>query len=323
MLMLPLLVSSMLLSSSEQPPTTSGGDPRAVLDRSLLYVQNRGLWWIAEKKCVTCHRVGNMLWTLTAAREGGLAVDPRLDEWFDWAIATSRSANSQGRVDGSVNKEGVAQLLLAGRQFAGTSPERTAAIAELATLLASLQAEDGSWTADGQLPRQKRPAAETRLVSTMWITLALLDHRDLPSVRPAIERAWPLIVASRGGDSTEWYAVRLLLAARLENSAAVATFTTELLERRQSDGGWGWLTADPSDALGTGMAIYALLATGTARDAPPVQQALAFLAGTQRDDGSWAVHGTKDNKRDSVEETAVYWGTSWAALALSQSLGSE
>ena len=44
---------------------------------------------------------------------------------------------------------------------------------------------------------------------------------------------------------------------------------------------------------------------------------------TQRADGSWPVRGTKAKKRNSLEDTAVYWGTTWATLALVTSLGPE
>ena len=93
----------------------------------------------------------------------------------------------------------------------------------------------------------------------------------------------------------------------------------ELAKQQQSDGGWGWLVNDPSDALGTGMALYALLQTSSVEPAV-IQRAQQFLVATQGDDGSWPVKGTKAKKRDSVQETATYWGTTWAVIALTESL---
>ena len=37
---------------------------------------------------------------------------------------------------------------------------------------------------------------------------------------------------------------------------------------------------------------------------------------TQQANGSWNVKGTKFKKKDRVEQTSIYWGTTWASLAL-------
>ena len=49
-------------------------------------------------------------------------------------------------------------------------------------------------------------------------------------------------------------------------------------------------------------------------------RAQPFLVSIQLKDGSWAVKGTKENKKDRVEETASYWGAAWATLGLLQTL---
>ncbi len=49
-------------------------------------------------------------------------------------------------------------------------------------------------------------------------------------------------------------------------------------------------------------------------------KATQFLLSTQQADGSWQVKGTKQGRKDRVEETACYWGTAWAAIALLQAL---
>ena len=77
---------------------------------------------------------------------------------------------------------------------------------------------------------------------------------------------------------------------------------------------------EKSDALGTGMSAYTLLRAGVDFDDVTIKRAQRFLIDTQRDDGSWAVKGTKANKKDRIEETAVYWGTTWAVIGLVESL---
>ena len=81
------------------------------------------------------------------------------------------------------------------------------------------------------------------------------------------------------------------------------------------DGGWGWLCAEESDALGTAYALYALARDGMRRDDVEVRRGLEFLGRTQNEDGSWSVHGPKSSGRDKVTDTASYWGTCWAVIA--------
>lgn len=286
------------------------------VQRSIPYIQERGAWWIEEKKCVSCHRVNTMVWSLNAARRNGFAVSDNLDEWLKWAVDSSLSTNDKGKVVGLGNKEGVAQLVLSLDRNADQDGSR----GELAALLLDGQQPDGSWKPGGQLPSQKRPKSETASVSTMWLTLALVNEGPKEQAAPAVQRAMKFIKQSPPGKSTEWYAVQLLLAAQRNDRTSRDQFVNELRKQQQADGGWGWLVGQKSDALGTGMAMYALARAGVNREDPSIKQAQQFLVSTQGDDGSWTVQGTKAKKKDHVQETAVYWGTTWAALGLMASL---
>ena len=149
---------------------------REAIEKAIPYVQRQGAWWIDEKACVSCHRVGQMLWSLNTARSKGLTVSSRLDEWTSWAIDKSLS--------------------------------------------------------------------------------------------------------------------------------------------KHDDGGWGWILNHESDALATGMVLYALNQSGIAPKQERILKAVEFLTSSQNDDGSWDVKGTKNAKKDHVEETSTYWGTTWAVIAL-------
>ncbi len=301
------------------PPTDA--EVRAAVQRSIPFIETQGVWWIEQKKCVTCHRTGNMVWSLGAARRRGLPVSEQLDSWLDWSLENSLVVSEQGKVSGAGNLEGVAQLILA-RQLFARQAARDEAQRRLLELVIEGQEADGSWKAGGQLPSQKRAASETVEVSTMWLTLALAqaDEASHPGRPAALEKSLARIAASSPGQSTEWFATRLLLAQQLGDTSTAASLIDSLRTHQQADGGWGWLLNDPSDALGTGLALYALIRAGVARDDAAVQRAQRFLLATQREDGSWAVKGTKANKKERIEETAVYWGATWAALALIESL---
>ena len=296
-----LCASVVNLFADEQPV-------RQAIERAIPFIEEEGVNWIEKRNCVSCHRINTMVWSLSLAKARGFKVSHELDEWIDWSVKASLGKNDKGKVVGHLNKEGVAQLLY-GLDLPKSKSDK------LTALLPNAQREDGTWKPGGQLPGQKRPVAETSITSTQWIAL-VADEKTAARARPAIAKSKP-------GQSTEWYALQLLLAAKAGYTQAQAAATRALLKLQHADGGWGWLTADPSDALGTGIALYALQHAGNEADPAALHRARAFLLKTQRQDGSWAVRGTKAKKKKSVEETAVYWGTTWAVIALATGLAGK
>ena len=147
-------------------------------------------------------------------------------------------------------------LLLAAdsdRSFATTPTSGTTWKTKFASALIQNQAADGSWLACGQLPAQKRPKQETTQVTVMWTLLTLKRQDKSPTDRESAlamtQNDQPL--------STEYVAVCLLLSQHVKE-LDLATLRRDLIDRQNEDGGWGWLTAEPSDALATWMALYAL-----------------------------------------------------------------
>lgn len=301
---------------AHQPST---GEIRESVQRSIPYIQQKGADWIAKKDCVSCHRIGTMVWSLAEARRRSFKVSEQFAEWRDWAIEKSLSTNDKGKVIGSGNKEGVAQLLLA-RDSGEADSTQAAVYNELALLLGNDQEPDGSWKPGGQLPSQKRPQSETATVSTAWISLAMLSSEQASQQTETLQRAAAQIEDSPTGTSIEMHVVRLLLAVARADADARSRMIKQLRTLQHDDGSWGWLIDDPGDALGTGMSLYALARAGVDRSDPMITAAQRFLLTSQQENGSWEVKGTKANKQKRVEETAVYWGTTWAALGLMASL---
>lgn len=311
-----LALVSLCLIISVAPELTRSEEPtdqavHAAIDRSLPFIEERGQWWIEEKDCVSCHRVDMMVWSLTAARTHGFDVSDKLTEWTDWAVASSLAPNDDNVPTGRTNKEGVAHLLLAGHNLIPGPDTRR----ELTALLADGQQPDGLWKAGGQLPSQNRPAAETDAVSTMWLALALAREGSADA-RPAVDAAIQAVANGPAAVSTEWHVLRILLAVQEQQGDVRDQGIASLRAAQHADGGWGWLLADESDALGTGMALYALRYAGISRDDTAVVRSRDTLLRLQRDNGTWPVCGTKKKKKDRVEETATYWGTTWAVLGL-------
>lgn len=310
-----LLTLTSVACAAITPFAVAAGDEtlRDAVARALPYVQQGGDRWIAEQKCVSCHRVSFMTWALTDAQAHGFEVDAaRLTEVREWSRDKLLSMNKKaGKRVGALNLEGVSQVLWSERRTA-TDDATAEQNAQFLQMIRDGRRDDGLWNAAGQLPTQKRPKGETELVSSMWSVLALEDSGEVVGDG----RFDSAIDEPNNPASTEWYAMRLVLDTLRDNKEAKAGWIDELRGLQQSDGGWGWLITDPSDALATGQALYALRFAGLPKDDPAVVHAVQFLANTQNDDGSWTVLGTKENAKDRAEETAIYWGTCWAVIGL-------
>jgi len=163
-----VVVSCLLLAADESP---SDDAVRTTIERSLPFIQTEGQRWIDEKKCVTCHQVPFMVWSLNAAADRGIVLDEhRLADCSAWAINWKNMATKEDLEKGEQHtlarhNDPVAQLLLSRSAKERASTEQWADM--FADRLVAGQQDDGSWKAGGQLPSQKRPERETQEVTTM------------------------------------------------------------------------------------------------------------------------------------------------------------
>lgn len=329
------MLSGGLLAAEEGPLAAQAGPGAAAREsiaRALPFIEAEGVRWMEQRKCVTCHHTGFMTWSLNAAAAKGFTVDPaKAAEYEAWA-RDFRSVRGRDKTpDGVGSAEETfrnapaetAQLLFAAaaRGTRPKAPEERKWAAAMRSHLVAGQRPDGSWKAGGQLPGQKRPLRETEEVVTTWALLALdfAEPQD-EALQAAGARSAAWLKEPAADASTERRAVDLLWKRRRGDDEAADAARRTLLERQHSDGGWGWLPADESDALGTGLALYALRRDQPAGDEAAVAKAAAFLRRTQKEDGAWPVRGTKKDKRGRVEPTATYWGTCWAVLGLLETL---
>jgi len=307
----------MLVGLGLQPVLAEEPSPeriRSAVTKSLPYIAERGQWWIDSKKCVSCHRVAFTIWAHAATAEAGLEVDQeQLNGWVDWSFTALLAKNDKDVVVGTLDNEGVAQMLYA-TQSLSLTPAQTEQRLQLLALLEAGQQENGSWKPAGQLPGQKRPLEETTFVSTAWNrwlgSAAGLDESRSDKAHAFLQSPPELL-------STESLVVQVLDQTNPARSTrALAT----ILREQNQDGGWGWIRKEESDALATGQVLYAIATTSSAKANSSRRLAQEYLLSTQKPDGTWAVKGTKKKKQKSIQETATYWGTCWAAIGLLESL---
>ena len=206
----------------------------------------------------------------------------------------------------------------------------------VATLIKG-QEENGSWLPRGQLPYQKRELDETTQVITMWnaygLFLSAQNSKDTSETKATITKANQFLINGQDGLSTEWLALKALTSQTSGEISSRNQALKKLLGLQNKDGGWRWKEGEKnSDVLATAQVLFVLqeierLDSGFQNDSAVAKavdeskgRAIGYLVQTQPTDGRWKVNGTKEKHSDKVQETASYWGSCWAVIALSRSL---
>jgi squalene-hopene/tetraprenyl-beta-curcumene cyclase len=310
------MLSPFLLALLTVVPGETG--PAKMIEQATPFIEKEGIAWIEERKCASCHQVPFMLWSLGAAVRAGVDADgQKLAKWRDWTFdfcVKSTSTKTKEKDGGGLDTMG--QMLFV-FHYASPSEKQRGDLRELAGLILKSQQTDGSWQPGGQLPGQRRPKIETTAVTTGWALLSLATQDGLPGFEPVRERALAWLKNVKSDVSNEWLVVRLLLADRFGSAEEKKSALGILLKAQNSDGGWGWVNGQKSDALATGQSLYALAAVDVT-DSVAIQRAHKFLADSQAADGSWPVPSTKNGR---IAPTSTYWGTCWAVIGLSATSG--
>lgn len=342
-----------LLALGADPAATSAANPSQVRDvnqaveRSLTFLEAKGVAWKEERGCASCHTFTFTLWSHNEAKQRGFPVDARkLDDWTNWTLANTLARGKEG---GGLDT--MSQMLL-GRDPASAWRQKPArhlkTVDPFETIweyIIERQNVDGSWNPEGQL---SSPAE----VTTGWALLALAsrDTKEAPKVPgqgpsfglgPVLtkqlskidealsksrERALAYLKQTRPDDSTEALLLRMLIQRKYGDAKRADELRQKLLARQNPDGGWAYKKgAKESDAFATGQCLYALSIEGLGAVDPALQNARRFLVQTQAKDGSWfvdtnRVRATPGNRAGRTDPIYTYWGTAWATIGLLRTL---
>ena len=274
--------------------------------------------WSRENHCFSCHNNGDAARALYEASRAGLRVPAEaMAGTTAWLARPSGWDHNGG--DGPFSDKRLARVAftsaLAAATRAGSNRDR-AALRDAADRLARDQADDGSWTLEGE-ESPGSPAAYGRVLAT-FLAREGLAAADPDRFRAAIGRAdgWLMRRELRTVADASVGLMAIAAAADSPASAARRREAMDLLRRGQSDdGGWGPYVASPPETFDTALVLLGLARCGDSSD--PVRRMIArgraFLIAAQRDDGSWAettrpAGGTSYAQRIST--------TGWATLAL-------
>jgi squalene-hopene/tetraprenyl-beta-curcumene cyclase len=311
--------------------TTAAQTGRKAAERGLAFLLADAEKWRKEHQCSTCHHGTMTVWALAEAKSQGYAVKAEtLADMAKWT--KERLANIDKPRDTRPGWSMVSTPALYLAVMAQAVPRQDAlSAAELKQIGGHLlrhQETDGSW-AWSSAPAKNRPPPvfESDEVATLLADVALgpqvpADPKEKSEARDSRVKAAARLAKGKPGDSTQATALRLYRDVRGGKPAKdIEAGISQLLSRQNKDGGWGQDKDLPSDAYGTGQALYFLNLAGVKSERAEVRRAVAFLVGAQKEDGSWPMtsraHPGEKPMTNPVPIT--HFGSSWATLGLMRS----
>jgi squalene-hopene/tetraprenyl-beta-curcumene cyclase len=285
------------------------------LAKALEYLDGPGADLAKNSSCINCHHAPLRAWALREAALAGLPVDAnRLQEAVAEQVKKVIDLRDNYR-DKQWGHSLSAFFALSAPDKAPPDWEKESAGALREILLAE-QGADGSWKAANQFAGQRRPQRDADQAQTLWSLLALDRMESSDESRAAHQRATEWLASVEPGKTIDVRALRVAAELRWGTPERAEALLAELTSAQHDDGGWGWQPDDPSDAWGTGLALYALSLAGDRASAPAIDRARGFLIAAQQADGSWTVEG----KLSKNSKMATYFGAAWAIIGLSRTM---
>lgn len=313
----------------------------AAIDKGLALLTQAGRNWQKNKTCFSCHHQTLPMLAIVEATAAGYQVDTA------WTKAQTEFTHSYflDRVEdmkagkhvpgGSSTVEfGLWALKLDRR------PHDEATTAMVGYLLRSqgLARLDGGAPAAKEkppariegpwLPSCSRPPLTASRVGTTVLAMIGMKHFATKKQRSAVARAaeaaekWLEKAPLRSNEDYFW---RLWGLHILGGDEATKNRVREaIIAAQRKDGGWAQEQELGSDAYATGQMLFVLRETGTGRDDPVAQRALAYLLRTQNQGGSWLVQSRLKSKAQPYFDNGDPHGehqflsvaaTSWATAA--------
>jgi len=315
----------------EIPPPAKGGiaDPRISLNRSVARLLDAAPGFREKTTCISCHHNTMPALAAATARRKGIEVDQararkNADDILTFFKSSApRMMLGDPAVGGEALTTGYAQMALA----AEGHPFDTVT-ATMTHWLIARQMPDGRWLGNGV----NRPPSEYSTISHTAIAAGGLISYPLPGrqkeISESLRRAgqWLLTAEPKSAEERGMRLMGLVWtdAPRSRVDAAIK----EIRDRQEASGGWSQFGRTEPDAYATGLSLYALHVAGVPPADEMYRKGVAFLLGTQYQDGAWLVKTRSFPVQRYFESGFPFgrnqWisaaGTSWATLAIAQTL---
>jgi ankyrin repeat protein len=312
------------------PPAPGGiSDARVSLTRSLSKLTEVAPRFRDQATCISCHHNALPALAAATARRKGIDFDEGRaqknlnDVLMFFTSAVPRMMVGDPAVGGEAITTGYAQmgLLAEGHPLDVTT-------GTMSHGLMARQMPDGRWLGNGL----NRPPSEYSIITHTAIAAGGLKSYPLPGrkseIAESLQRARGWLIAAQA-KSAEERAMRLMgLVWTGASRAQIADAIKAVRDQQEAGGGWSQFGRTPPDAYATGLSLYALHVAGIAPTDGTYTKGIAFLLGTQYQDGTWFVRTHSFPVQRYFESGFPYgrhqWistaGTSWASLAIAQTL---
>jgi N-acyl-D-amino-acid deacylase len=300
---------------------------KPAVQKTLGLIETSSWEFFKASSCVSCHAQSMTDWTVGHARARGLQVDEKAAaERVKMLEVVYPVEPLLERMDAAGAMEQLAYPLVG---LAANNHPADRLTDGMVANIAAQQRADGSW----HVGAAARPPAEEGDIFRTAVCL-----RALKAYGPA--GRGPEMTA-RVAKGREWLEAAKPVTAEDRNmrlmglywagagASVLKPMAKEILAQQQLDGGWIQHEGLPTDAYATGEALYALAVTGQTKPSDAAwKRGERYLLSTQRPDGSWFVASHSPRIQAYFEGGFPYghdqwisnWGTSWAALALTEAI---
>jgi ankyrin repeat protein len=303
---------------------------RAAIERSVSLLERAAGTFFVNSTCGACHAQNVTDFATMAARKHGVHISDEAAAQRATGAAAAFAATASRLLERQDTPVVDIPLYTLGGLSAGDYPADRATDA-LVFNIAAQQMSDGRWHVGGIA---RPPIEDGDFSRTALGVRALTVYGPAgrgPEMRDRTARAVGWLRTSKPL-TTEDRSFRLLgLKWGEADIAIVRQAARQLSATQHADGGWAQRNEMTSDAYATGLALYALMESGSAMPGDAaVQRGTKYLLSTQRADGSWFVRsrspkfqpyfqgGFPYDHDQWISAMATGWSTAALALGLDE-----
>ena len=311
------------------------GSIAEALRRTVPLLQRADEAFRRKSGCVSCHHDTLTPLALAGARRIGVAVDEPLAGQQIAGVAAYLDGWRERVLQGKAipgRSDSIGQMLLA---LAVANRPADATTDAMALMVKAQQLPDGHWPNFAHRPpSEASPFQVTATGLRVLRTYAPAVHRRDFEAAARAAADWLLRATPRSTEDRAFLLLGLGWSGLPASHPAVQKAARELLAQQRPEGGWPQLASLDSDAYATGQALYALReAAGLGAGDAACQRAVAYLLGTQLQDGSWHVRsraiplqpmwdsGFPHGRDQWISAAATHWSAMALASAASPRAG--